>query len=191
MKTKNYNNWWFLAINGIVAILFGLLFVFYTDELINFIITAFGIIILAVGIVYLAIAIYNLKKEKGLFLNFSLGIIFSAMGLFILIFPKTSLGLFLVLMGLWAVAVGIFQLVIMVNVGKKFPAKSLIFLNASLIIVMGLIMFFKPFEFTVFVVKLLGFFSIIFGVVMIYLSFIIRKVLMKTEKEVEYTSPTE
>jgi len=190
MKTKNYNNWWFLAINGIVAILFGLLFVFYTDELINFIITAFGIIILAVGIVYLVIAINNLKKEKGLFLNFSLGIIFSAMGLFILIFPKTSLGLFLVLMGLWAVAVGIFQLVIMVNVGKKFPAKSLIFLNALLIIVMGLIMFFKPFEFTGFVVKLVGFFSIIFGVVMIYLSFIIRKVLTKTEKEIENTSPT-
>jgi uncharacterized membrane protein HdeD (DUF308 family) len=186
MKTKSYNNWWFLAINGIVAILFGLLFLFYTDELINYIITAFGIIILAVGIVYLAIAIYNLKKEKGLFLNFFLGIIFSAMGLFILIFPKISLGLFLVLMGFWAVAVGIFQLVIMVNVGKKFPAKSLILLNALLIIMLGVIMFFKPFEFTSFVVKIVGFFSIIFGVVMIYLSFIIRKVLL----EIENTSPT-
>ena len=186
MKTKSYNNWWFLAINGIVAILFGLLLLFYTDELINFIITAFGIIILVVGIVYLVIAINNLKKEKGLFLNFSLGIIFSAMGLFILIFPKTSLGLFLVLLGLWAVAVGIFQLAIMVNVGKKFPAKSLILLNAFLIIVMGVIMFLKPFEFTSFVVKLLGCFSVIFGMVMIYLSFIIRKVLL----EIENISPT-
>jgi uncharacterized membrane protein HdeD (DUF308 family) len=190
MKTKSYNNWWFLAINGIVAILFGLLFLFYTDALINFIITAFGIIILAVGIVYLAIAIYNLKKEKGLFLNFFLGIIFAAIGLFILIFPKISLGLFLVLIGFWAITVGIFQLVILLNVGKKFPSRNLILFNALLIIAMGLIMFFRPFEFTGFVVKLLGFFSIVFGVVMIYLSFIIRKVLMKTEKDIENNFPT-
>jgi len=191
MKTRNYKNWWFLTINGIVAILFGLLFLFYTDVLINFIITVFGVVILAVGLIYLGIAIYKLKKEKGLFLTFFLGIIFIAIGLFILIFPKISLGLFLVLMGVWAVVVGIFQLIILINVGKNFPAKNLILFNALLITVMGVIMFFKPFEFTVFVVKLLGFFSIIFGVVMIYLSFIIRKVLMKTEKEVEYTSPTE
>jgi len=190
MKTKSYNNWWFLAINGIVAILFGLLFLFYTDALINVIITAFGIIILAVGIVYLAIAIYNLKKEKGLFLNFFLGIIFAAIGLFILIFPKISLGLFLVLIGFWAITVGIFQLVILLNVGKKFPSRNLILFNALLIIAMGLIMFFRPFEFTGFVVKLLGFFSIVFGVVMIYLSFIIRKVLMKTEKDIENNFPT-
>jgi uncharacterized membrane protein HdeD (DUF308 family) len=190
MKTKSYNNWWFLAINGIVAILFGLLFLFYTDALINFIITAFGIIILAVGIVYLAIAIYNLKKEKGLFLNFFLGIIFAAIGLFILIFPKISLGLFLVLIGFWAITVGIFQLIILLNVGKKFPSRNLILFNALLIIAMGLIMFFRPFEFTGFVVKLLGFFSIVFGVVMIYLSFIIRKVLMKTEKDIENNFPT-
>lgn len=188
MKTKSYNNWWFLTINGIVAILFGFLFLFYTDELINYIIMAFGIIILAVGIVYLVIAIYNLKKEKGLFLKFFQGIIFSATGLFILIFPKISLGLFLVLMGFWAIMVGIFQLFILVNVGKKFPAKNLILLNALLIIVMGVIMFFESFEFSYFVVKLLGFFSIIFGVVMIYLSFFIRKVLMKTE--IENTSLT-
>jgi uncharacterized membrane protein HdeD (DUF308 family) len=190
MKTKSYNNWWFLAINGIVAILFGLLFLFYTDALINVIITAFGIIILAVGIVYLAIAIYNLKKEKGLFLNFFLGIIFAAIGLFILIFPKISLGLFLVLIGFWAITVGIFQLIILLNVGKKFPSRNLILFNALLIIAMGLIMFFRPFEFTGFVVKLLGFFSIVFGVVMIYLSFIIRKVLMKTEKDIENNFPT-
>jgi uncharacterized membrane protein HdeD (DUF308 family) len=190
MKTKSYKNWWFLTINGIIAILFGLLFLFYTKELINFIITAFGIIILAVGIVYLVIAIYNLKKDKGLFLNFFLGIIFFAIGLFILIFPKISLGVFLVLMGVWAIVVGIFQLIILKNVGKNFPAKNLLLFNALLISVMGLIMFFNPFEFTDFVVKLLGFFSIIFGLVMIYLSFKIRKVLMKTEKEVGNTSMT-
>jgi uncharacterized membrane protein HdeD (DUF308 family) len=185
MKTKSYKNWWFLTINGIVAILFGLLFLFYTEELISFIITAFGIILLAVGIVYLVVAICNLKKDKGLFLNFFLGIIFSAIGLFILIFPKISLGVFLVLMGVWAVVVGIFQLIILINVGKTFPAKNLILFNALLITVMGLVMFLRPFEFTDFVVKLLGFFSIIFGLVMIYLSFKIRKVLMKTKKEDE------
>ena len=66
MEKKRYSNWWFLALNGIIAILFGLLILLYTQEVIKTLVFYFGVVILLTGLALLGTAILNLKKrEKG------------------------------------------------------------------------------------------------------------------------------
>ena len=63
METKLYKNWWFLVLNGVIAILVGLLFLIYTKTLLTSIINAFGIIILVSGLVQLILSRWGLKKR--------------------------------------------------------------------------------------------------------------------------------
>jgi uncharacterized membrane protein HdeD (DUF308 family) len=183
METKLYKNWWFLALNGVIAILVGLLFLYYTKTLLTSIINAFGIIILASGIVQLILAIYNLKKDKRIASSFILAVIFFTIGICILLFQQSSQALFFIMMGVWAVIVGIFQFVILVNVKRNLSNKNILLFNGLLTIIFGISLFFNPFTFPDIAIKILGAFAVIFGLVMIYLSFVIRKVTLAGEKE--------
>lgn len=183
METKLYKNWWFLTLNGVMTILIGLLFLFYTKTLLASIITAFGIIILVAGMVELILAIYNLKKDKRMVSSFVLAVIFITIGICILLFQQSSQALFFIMMGIWAVIVGIFQLVILVNVKRNLSNKNILLFNGLLTILLGAIFFFNPSSFPDIVVKILGAFADIFGLVMIYLSFVIRHVTQAGAKE--------
>jgi uncharacterized membrane protein HdeD (DUF308 family) len=183
METKLYKNWWFLALNGIITILFGLLFLFYSDALLASVINAFGIIILFAGLVQLILAMVNLRKDKRVVSSFILAIIYFTIGICILLFRQNSLALFFIMVGVWAVIVGIFQLVILVNVKRNLSNKNFLLFNGLLTIIIGVIFFFNPTTFPVIVIKIMGIVAILLGLVMIYLSFVIRKATLAGEKE--------
>jgi len=185
METKPYKNLWFLLLNGIVAIFFGLLFLFFTKEVVLTVVTFIGLIILLAGIVMFLVALYNLKKEKSVALMMIQAITSIAIGLIMMIFQEKTLQVFLILIGVWAIIVGIFQLVVLVNVGRNLPSKNIILFNGLLTIILGVIFIFRPFAFGDFLAKLLGIFSILFGIVMIYLAFSVRKAATEISKKTE------
>jgi uncharacterized membrane protein HdeD (DUF308 family) len=104
-----------------------------------------------------------------------------AIGSAIMIFRESSVDLFFILLGVWAIIVGIFQLVILVNIRKQLRNKNIILFNGLLTIALGVVLFFHPFAFAVLLIKMLGGFATIFGLLMIYLSFTIRKATMRPE----------
>lgn len=183
METKRFKNWWFLAVNGIIAILFGLLLIFMTREFIQTIVFYFGLLILLTGVILLFTAVYNLKKDKNIGLISVQSVISIAIGLIIMLFPGNALNLFLILFGVWAVIVGIFQLVVLVNIRRNLSNKNVFLFNGILTVALGVILILKPFELADVLAKILGIFSTVFGLVMIYLSFVIRKAASIGEKE--------
>ena len=96
-------------------------------------------------------------------------------GLILMVFPQKSLELFLILTGIWAATLGIMQLVIFFMMHKHLSNGPVLLINGLLTIVLGIIIFFHPFEFADTIGKLTGIFAIVFGITMIYLSFLIRK----------------
>src|ERR1039457_6782631 len=107
MERKLYKNWWFLALNGVITIMVGLLFLNFTETLLSSIVVAFGIIILAYGLIQLILAIYNFRKDKSMISSFILGVIFFTIGICILLFQKNTQALFFMMMAVWAIIVGI------------------------------------------------------------------------------------
>ena len=185
METKRYKNWWFLAVNGIIAILFGLLLLLFTKEVIQTIVFSFGVVILAAGLILFFTAVYQIKKEKGVGMLLFQSILSVAIGIIIMLFTKDSLRFFLILIGVWAVIVGIMQLVVLINVKRNLSNKNIFLFNGLLTIVMGVILFLDPFAIAGFVVTLTGIFSIVFGLVLIYLSFALRTIASSELKEPE------
>jgi uncharacterized membrane protein HdeD (DUF308 family) len=185
METKTNKNWWFLAINGLVAILIGLMFLFLTRPVIFGIVGITGLAIAALGLILLIIAIYQLKKDKSAALTILLSICFLAVGLGIKFYPEPSLHMFFILLGIWAVITGIFQLIILVNIKRNLSNKNIILFNGLLTIALGVILFFSPENFAEFLFKLIGIFAAVFGIMMIYLSLVIRKTTSLTDSDKE------
>jgi len=183
METKSFKNWWFLAFNGIFSIFFGLILIIFGKELILSIVIYLGFAIAVVGLIFLLIAIRQIKKDKRAGPMILLSIFSLAIGLGIMIFRDTTMNLFFILIGVWAVIVGIFQLVVLVNIKRNLSNKNIILFNGLLTIVLGIVMFFNPTGFLVFLQKLIGVLAVLLGIVMIYLSFILRKVSMSSSED--------
>jgi uncharacterized membrane protein HdeD (DUF308 family) len=188
METKPYKNRWFLAVNGVIAILFGLLLLLFTQKIILGVVFFAGLVITLGGLCFLLIAIYHLKKDRNVGMLILQSVFSLAIGLGIMIFQKESLKLFFLLFGVWAIIVGIFQLVILVNIKRNLSNKNFILFNGLLTIVLGILMILEKDEIPVFLAKFMGAFSTLLGIVMVYLSVIIRKTAMMTENETDHPS---
>jgi uncharacterized membrane protein HdeD (DUF308 family) len=176
MGKKSFKNWWFLALNGLVLLIFGLMIVFMTKEGIEHLLRYFGVVMLVVGGILLLVGINNLRRDKSgvmiLFQSFA-GI---AIGLSLLLFPKASVSVLLILVGIWAIMIGIVQLIVLVNIKQMLASKNLLLINGLLTMGLGIALLFNPFQWAVFVIKGLGVLSALFGVMLVYFSFVLRSV---------------
>ena len=137
----------------------------------------FGILLLGTGSILLIASVNNLRKDKKAGMLVFQSIASITIGLIVIIAPKADvLRYFLMLIGVWAVIVGIFQIALLVNVGKNISNKNIILFNGLLTIALGVCLCLKPFEIADFFARVIGVLAILFGIIMIYLSLLLRKV---------------
>jgi uncharacterized membrane protein HdeD (DUF308 family) len=176
METKQFKNWWFLAINGCIFLLFGVLILFFTQEFIKTILMYFGIVMLAGGAILLLTGINNIRREKSAAMILVESIAAIAIGIALIFFPQSSMSLFLIMIGIWSIIIGIIQLVIIVNIKGVVPNKNILLLNGLLTIALGIALLFNPFQWAIILVKIIGGFAALFGILLVYFSFVLRGV---------------
>jgi len=174
METRRYKNWWFLTINGLISVLFGLLLILLTQEFIKTIVFYFGLLILLGGLIFLIAGINNLRKDKAAWMILFESLTSLAIGLIIMIFPQKSLELFLILFGIWAIVIGIIQWVLLLKMKEVFAHKNLMFFNGFLSIALGIALLFNPFSWAVFLVKIIGGLIVVFGILLVYFSVVLH-----------------
>ena len=181
METRRFKNWWFLAVNGCIFILLGLLLLFFSHESLLIVIKYFGIVLLAVGSIMLFLGINNIRKDKSGAITLMEAIASIAIGLALIFFPQPTLSLFLMLIGIWAIIIGIIQLVIIVNVRGGLANKNIILINGLLTIALGILLLFKPFDWAVFMGQIIGVCSTLFGALLVYFALLVRKIKSDTK----------
>jgi len=178
MEQIGKKNWWFLVINGLIAILFGVFLLFFDTDLIRVLMMYIGIGVTLVGVILLLAAIGNIKKDKKAGMLLFESILTVVIGLVLLLFPTFSMKFFLVIIGVWAVILGIVQLAILINIREKFASKNILLFNGLLTIVLGVMLFFDPVTTAGVLLKILGVFAILFGILMIYFGFLLKTLKM-------------
>lgn len=181
METRAFKNWWMLAINGLLALLFGLLLLAFTEAAIHTIIFWFGLVVLISGLLLAGLAIRNVRKDKGSVVIIMEAVATIVLGLIIVFFREQSLKIFLVMTGIWAVIMGIVQLVVYFLVRKSLNNHPLLAINAVLTILLGVILFVIPIPFIRFLVITVGVVACLLGLLMIYFSFRVRGVKLVPE----------
>jgi uncharacterized membrane protein HdeD (DUF308 family) len=157
--------------NGLLAIVFGLIAIAYTNLPITWLAIIFGITLIPAGLALIISSYKKMGKRKFWRQNMILGIVSIIMAFAILLYPKHSIAaLLFVIVGLWAIFTGVIHL-FMWNTSRKsrdlnVSPFSLFFAIASLIF--GIVIILNPIESTRAIFVLVGCYAIIYGIHNIY-----------------------
>lgn len=169
-------------VNGGIAVMIGLVFLLLPIESMSVITTVLGYLTIASGLVLGVSFLYHYNNEKTHFAYLLEGLILIAIGLFMLIKPKEMLQLIILIIGIWVVIAGLFQ------VYYSFLFKSVhkyylsMLITGTLSIALGLFVAIKQ-EFTIQLIgTLFGVFNLVVGLVMLYFGYV-NKRSMKTLAE--------
>jgi len=176
MTSKLNSNWWVLAFNGVIALLFGLMAIFSPLETLKVIIMYFGIVMLIVGIAMIIGVYTNMKSGVQYGNDLISSVITIGIGAVLAFFTQESIQIFIIVFGVWAIILGIGQLVVMSSVQSPGNKKMLL-INGLITLVFGVLLFFNPFASASIVVVLTGILAIIIGIILIVLAIKIKNLL--------------
>ena len=163
-------NWTILAFNGLIALLFGLMAIFAPIDTFKVIIMYFGIVMLIVGVAMM-FGVYSSMKNK---LNYGADLISAiitiGLGVVLTFFTSKSLELFVIIIGIWAIMLGIGQLLIMQGLESKGDKKVVLF-SGLFTLIFGVLLFFNPFTMASIFGVIVGIMAAIIGVVLISFAF--------------------
>jgi uncharacterized membrane protein HdeD (DUF308 family) len=174
MEKKTFSNWWFFGVNGVVFVIFGLLLLLLDENAIKTFLRYIGMVMLAVGGVLVLFGINSIRKDKAGAMTLVASIASAAIGIALLFFPQASVSLFLIMTGIWIILTGIIQLVVLINVKEEVRSKNLMMINGLLTIALGISLLFNPFQWAMFLINLIGFLAMIFGVGLIWFALGLR-----------------
>lgn len=175
MEEKKFKKWWVLAVNGLIALLLGILIISTPATTLIIIGKYFGLVILVGGLILLFTAFYNIKKEKSYGLILVESVITIILGVLILIYTRKTLEIFVILIGIWAIIIGISQLAILIDKNYSVSGKYVFLFNGLLTVILGVFMLFNPFTMGQFFITLAGIGAMVFGILLIFFAFKIRE----------------
>ena len=169
------SNWLTFFLNGLIAILFGIMALFSSQGFIFTFTKYAGLAILILGGFMLLISVRKSKRDMPFILMMIEAVVGLIIGLIMLFFTRQAIEMFAVIIGIWAILMGIFQLVSVIKLWKRLKQKNLLLLISVVAIILGIILFANPFTTVVFLTRLAGFIALIVGILLIYFAWEIYK----------------
>lgn len=168
-------NWWVLGLQGLVAIIFGLLAFALPRMTLLVLVYLFGIYALTNGVLGLIHA-FSVPKGYphfgGLIFN---GLVSIAAGLLTFAWPHITALTLVLIIAFWAIVSGIFEIVAAIRLRRTIPNEWALVLGGVLSIVLGIFIGLRPAVGALAVLWWIGGFAILFGVLLIALSFRLRR----------------
>lgn len=170
------SNWIIFLVNGVIAILFGLLALLVPSETIKTMTIYFGLLILLGGLIMFYFSIKNLQAKKPYLLLMAEALFAILVGVIIVFYPKSTLQIFLIMIGIWASIMGLFQIIIAVQMKGKVTNHSMFTLNGVITLVFGLLLFFNPMGAIKALFIIIGLLALVAGLLLVYLGFKVRSI---------------
>lgn len=175
MKDNLQKNWWVLAVNGLLAIIFGGLAVFASEELMKTISTFIGLLILVGGLLLLLGAYDLRRKEHDYALMLTEGVIATIAGILIMIFPLQTINIFITFIGIWALFMGILQIYLAIIMRKVLANIYVLIIGGLILCGIGIVLLINPEIVAGFVMTVLGIVLIVLGMLLVYYAFVIKR----------------
>ena len=167
METKSFNKWELLAANGIIAIIFGALAIFLPGPTLLTVVTYFGIVILLLGVAMLVAVINNIRHQLSYATDLVETMFLLIIGFLLTFYSQKSLQVFVIIIGSWAVLLGLLQLIISFKIDPGLRNKKTLLINGGISLIFGIILFFNPFQTAKFLLVISGVLAIFMGIVLI------------------------
>jgi uncharacterized membrane protein HdeD (DUF308 family) len=168
-------NWWAIALRGGISMLFGLLALFLPGLTAASLIVLFGIFALADGAFAMMAAIWAAERHERwgpLVLEGAVGLV---AGLIAVIEPLAAAFGLLMIIGVWAMVTGIFELMAARRLRRELAGEWLLASTGVLSILLGLFIAIFPGAALVALIWIVGIYALLFGVVLLAFAFRLRE----------------
>lgn len=176
MPTVVNLNWWALAIRGIAGVLFGVVALVMPGVTLAALTLLFGAYALIDGIISLIAAFRAGRLHRPWWAFLLEGIVGIVAAAATFTWPAITLLVLLYLMAAWAVITGIFEIVAAVELRRVVSREWLLILAGAISIAFGVLLFAQPGTGAIVIAWWIGAYALIFGVLILALSFRLRHV---------------
>jgi uncharacterized membrane protein HdeD (DUF308 family) len=164
-------NWWALLIRGIAAVIFGLLAFFWPGATGFALVLLFGAYAFIDGIFALVSAVRAAQAHERWFAFLAEGIVGLVIAALVVFYPGLAgLSIYFAI-AIWAILTGILEIVAAFQLRALMKNEWMLVLGGILSIVFGVLLFYNPLVGIITVIYLIGFYAILFGIIMIAFSF--------------------
>jgi uncharacterized membrane protein HdeD (DUF308 family) len=168
-------NWWAWIIRGVLAILFGILALVFPGATLRVLALLFGAYAVVEGIFNGIIALRAPKGESRWWVLLLEGIISVAAGFIAFLYPDITVLVFVVLLGVWAIITGAFEIAAAIRLRKYIEGEWLLVLSGILSILFGAIFLFVPSIGALTIAVLVGAYALLFGILLVALGIKLRR----------------
>jgi len=182
MKHILTTNWYLLLLRGILAFLFGIATLVMPAVTLVTLVALFGAYALVNGLITTVMAIKDRKANEDWWLWLLYGLVSVAAGVLTFVYPGiTAVSLFYLIVA-WAIASGVLEIVLAIQLRKVIEGEWLMVLGGILSVVFGVLCIVQPVAGALSVLWLIGGYAIVFGVLLVVLAFRLRNVADKIEQ---------
>lgn len=156
---RNY----FVSINGILAIIFGLVALFYPGITLAALGIYFAITLIVGGSSLIFGAIKNRNMDRRWKMYLLEGVVGILIGLIILIRPEVVATVFVTVMGIWALIIGFIFLFTFFRSHLAAWSNTFVLVVSIISLLTGFIIILNPFESTRIITVLIGIYALVYG----------------------------
>ncbi len=168
-------NWWLFLLRGVLALIFGIAALFFPTAAFLSLVFVFGIFAFVDGVFTVWAAFTSNAKSENwwwLILEGAFGIL---IGILTLVQPAAMGQAWLLLIAVWAIVTGLFEIITAVRLRKAIEGELWYILAGLASLIFGVLVLIYPISGAVAIGLLLGIYAIIFGIILIALSLGLRK----------------
>ena len=180
MEIKLFRNWWLMTLKGVLAIGYGVYILISQFTLVTTLLAKiFGIIILLSGILIIVGSFLHKRSNPRWAWWLIEGIVDITIGLFFVFKPQWAKAFILAIMAFWACIIGLIQIITALRL-KIYMHNwwTLVFTGVCSILV-AVTIFINPFVEQMTKISVVAIASIVFGLIMTYLSHMLKDIYLK------------
>jgi uncharacterized membrane protein HdeD (DUF308 family) len=180
--------WIFAIIRGVLGIFFGLIALFAPIATALVLAIVIGVYAIADGVFDIIEAIRH-RGSSSMVFRIVLGAVSILFGIVVLVWPGMSLEILVILVGIWAIVIGILQIVSSVG-HRAVPNSGWVWgiIGGVLAIMFGLLVIIWPGTGLVSIIVIIGIWAIVWGIVFIVLGIQLRKAARANQAGVSPTA---
>ena len=170
---------------AIVALIGGLILVIWPEQVKKYIMTILGALILVIGVVSIILSYTGKWKNEKVPLLMLNAIVDIAFGLVLMIFPTFFLDFVMFVFGLILLIFSLSDIVSLIRTAKAMPIPKTLFIGPSVVLILGIVMFFFPNKTGDWLFILFGTGMLVYSITEFISTFTIRKNIKATDITIE------
>jgi uncharacterized membrane protein HdeD (DUF308 family) len=169
------HHWWVFAARGVLAVLFGILALVWPALTLLALVLLWGAYAIVDGVLALVAAFRTRDRGRAVWALILIGIAGIIAGFLTFAWPAITGLVLLLLIAAWAIVVGILQIVTAVRLRKEIDNEWLLGVSGVLSVAFGALLIWSPGAGAVALAWAIGWYAILFGVLLIALGFKLRR----------------